>query len=72
MNKGMVTTNLLACLALGLSLLNFLPTVRYYELSHSWSFALPIAGFIFLLMTWGSAWKHYFAKGATWKGRHYA
>lgn len=59
-------------LVLLLSLFNFLPTVRYYELSPLWILVLPIAGFTFLVMTWGSAWKHYFAKGATWKGRNYA
>lgn len=66
------STTILALITLSLSILNFLPIVRYYRLNPLWILVLPIAGFIFLAMTWGSAWKHYFAKGATWKGRNYA
>lgn len=57
--------------ALALMALNYTPTLRYYGLAPGWSLALPLAGFLYLLMTWASAWRHWFGNGARWKDRHY-
>ena len=52
-------------------LVSYVPILRYYELSPSWALALPLIGFLFLLMTWHSALKSWQGRGASWKGRHY-
>lgn len=57
--------------ALGLMALSYTPTLRYYGLAPGWNLTLPLAGFLYLLMTWSSAWRHWSGKGARWKERHY-
>jgi cellulose synthase/poly-beta-1,6-N-acetylglucosamine synthase-like glycosyltransferase len=49
----------------------YAPTIRYYGLGMLWVLTLPIAGLLFLLMTWSSAASHWFGRGAAWKDRHY-
>ena len=52
--------------------ISYLPTLKYYSVSFYWCLFLPVTGFIYLLMTWTSAYHHYFKHGAHWKNRHYA
>jgi hopene-associated glycosyltransferase HpnB len=48
------------------------PTLRYYRLSAVWIMALPIAGTLFLAMTWSSALRYWSGERSRWKGRRYA
>ena len=71
---GIFQTNdvlLYAVLTMMIQVFCYWPTIEYYSLSKYWVLGLPFAGILYLLMTWHSAYQHYFAKGATWKGRHY-
>lgn len=47
----------------------FLPTLRLYGLAPLRALALPLAGFLYLLMTVDSARLHWQGRGAYWKGR---
>ncbi len=58
-------------LILGLQVLCYLPTLRYYSMNPSYALVLPLIGVLYLVMTWSSAYRYYFAKGANWKGRYY-
>ena len=49
----------------------FLPVLNYYRIHPVWTLSLPIAGFLYLLMTCDSAKKHIMGDGAEWKGRKY-
>ena len=55
-----------------IQVLCYLPTLRYYDIPAYYALSLPFAGILYLLMTWDSAFQHYFASGASWKGRHYS
>lgn len=59
-------------LALLLMAAGYVPTLRFYELGIGWAAAMPVAGALFLLMTWGSAVRHWQGAGALWKDRSYA
>lgn len=56
---------------LALQIVCYLPTLRYYSMNSLYTLALPFIGVLYLVMTWSSAYRYYFAKGATWKGRYY-
>lgn len=58
-------------LALALMILCYLPVLRYYKVSWLWGLLLPVAGLLFMAMTWISAWRHWRKKGALWKNRTY-
>ena len=49
----------------------FAPTLYRYGLSPWYGFTLPVAGFLYTLMTLDSARRHWLGKGGTWKGRTY-
>ena len=49
----------------------YLPTLRYYGMNPAWCIAFPLAGALYLLMTWSSAWRHWRGAGADWKQRRY-
>ncbi len=51
---------------------SYLPTLRYYDVPFVWAVTLPLAGMLYLLMTWTSAWRHWAGTGARWKERNYA
>lgn len=51
--------------------MTYLPTLKYYGLPVAWCAALPAIGLLYLLMTWGSAVRHWRGAGATWKDRMY-
>jgi hopene-associated glycosyltransferase HpnB len=58
-------------LILGLQVTCYLPTLRYYSMNPLYALFLPLIGVLYLVMTWSSAYRYYFAKGANWKGRYY-
>ena len=64
-------TSLLALFALFLMVVSFLPTLRYYGIHPLWCAGLPLAGALYLLMTWTSAWRCWTGSGAHWKQRSY-
>ena len=65
-------TRLLAVTGFLLMAASFLPTLRYYKINPFWCIGLPLAGALYLLMTWSSAWRHWTGVGADWKLRSYA
>ncbi len=60
-----------AIVALGAMAASYAPTLRFYRLSPARASLLPIAGFLFLWMTWISALRHWRGEGARWRGRQY-
>ena len=65
-------TVLLAAGSIILMAAAFLPTLRYYDIHPLWCAGLPLAGALYLLMTWTSAWRYWSGAGADWKQRSYA
>jgi hypothetical protein len=57
-----------AWLALGAA---YLPVARFYRLAPAWALSLPLAGALFLAMTWSSALNYWRGTRATWKNRRY-
>jgi hopene-associated glycosyltransferase HpnB len=51
--------------------LAYFPTVNFYQCSPLFAFCLPIIGFLYTLMTFDSALRHWQGKGGAWKGRVY-
>jgi hypothetical protein len=50
----------------------YLPTVKFYQLSPWWTLSLPAIAFLYVLMTFDSAIRHWQGKGGAWKGRIYS
>ena len=50
----------------------YLPTLRYYGVSGVWAAGLPVAGVLYLAMTWHSAVRYWSGERSAWKGRRYA
>ena len=50
---------------------SYYPTIRYYQLSPAWTFTLPLAGVLFLAMTWTSAIRFWRGEKSRWKNRSY-
>ena len=65
-------TRLLAVTGIFLMAASYLPTLRYYAIHPLWCAAFPLAGALYLLMTWSSAWRYWSGAGADWKQRSYA
>jgi len=51
--------------------LAYWPVVRFYRLPAAWALTLPLAGALFLAMTWSSALDHWRGTSARWKNRVY-
>ncbi len=68
---GNVPSVAFALVALSAMMLSYLPTIRYYRLHPGWALSLPVAGLLFLAMTWTSAFRHWWGEGASWRGRAY-
>lgn len=49
----------------------YLPTTRFYSLSPSWVLLQPVAGTLYLAMTWSSALRYLKGRRSEWKGRTY-
>lgn len=60
-----------AVIALICMFVSYQPTLAFYKQRPYWSVAMPFIGSIYLAMTWSSALKFWFGKGAEWKGRQY-
>lgn len=58
--------------AVALSLMLYLPILRYYGVAPVWALGLPLAGCLYLAMTLGSAWGHARGVRARWHGRTYS
>jgi len=58
----------LACLMAGIS---YMPTLARYRLSRLWALALPLIALFYIAATAGSAARHWFGGGASWKNRAY-
>lgn len=58
-------------LILSLQVFCYLSTLRYYSMNPAYALILPLIGVLYLVMTWSSAYRYYFGKGANWKGRYY-
>ena len=55
----------------GLMGIAFWPTLTLYGMPKAWSLLLPVAAFLFTLMTVSSAIRYWRGRGGAWKGRHY-
>lgn len=62
----------LAAAALVAMAASYLPTLRYYGLPALWVLTLPLAGTLFLAMTWTSAVRYWRGTRSQWKGRTYS
>ena len=51
--------------------LAYFPTIRFYKCSPFFAFCLPAIGFLYTLMTFDSALRHWQGRGGAWKGRVY-
>lgn len=69
---GGAVTRGAAMAAVLLSLVLYLPALRYYRLSPAWTLGLPIAGCLYLGMTLSAASRHARGIRARWRGRTYA
>lgn len=49
----------------------YMPVVRFYRLPLAWAATLPLAGALFLAMTWSSAIGYWRGTRASWKSRTY-
>ena len=61
----------LALPAFALMAICYAPTLAYYRQSGATAVLLPIAAFLFMAMTLGSAYRHWRGEGAEWKARTY-
>lgn len=50
----------------------YLPTLRLYRLHPAWALGLPLAGLLYLAMTWDSARRCWQGERSRWKARSYA
>ncbi len=49
----------------------YYPTVRFYRLNPLWTFLHPLAGTLYMAMTWSSAFRYAKGQRSEWKGRTY-
>lgn len=61
-----------ATLGVSAMIISFLPTLRYYGQPAWWSITLPLAAFLYLLMTYHSAFRYWRGERSRWKGRTYS
>jgi len=61
----------LSLASLGIMLLTYLPTLRFYRRSWAWALCLPLIATFFLAMTWTSAVRYWRGERTRWKGRVY-
>lgn len=64
-------TRAAAGLALLMMVVSYLPVLRFYKLPPYLALTLPIAGGLYLAMTWGSALRYWRGERSRWKGRTY-
>lgn len=61
----------LALATLALSMLPYLPILRFYRLPRWLVLTLPLVGALYLAMTWTSAIRYHRGERSRWKGRQY-
>lgn len=64
-------TLMIGALAWTAMLITYFPILTYYRRSLLWALTLPIAGTLYLAMTWTSAFRYWQGERATWKDRRY-
>ncbi|MDX1433510.1 MAG: glycosyltransferase [Gammaproteobacteria bacterium] len=69
---GDASARAVAAAALAASFTAYLPTLRFYDVPSPWVLGLPLAGVLFLAMTWDSALGYARGRRAAWRGRRYA
>jgi len=62
----------LGLLAWATMIATYLPTLHYYGLSPLWALLMPLAGALYLGMTWSSALRYWRGVRSRWKGRVYS
>lgn len=65
------TAYMISMLAWAAMLITYFPTLIYYRRSLLWALTLPIAGILYLAMTWTSAFRYWQGERASWKDRRY-
>jgi hopene-associated glycosyltransferase HpnB len=68
---GSLPSRALSAVALGAMILSYLPTLVFYSRSRWWALTLPLAGALYLGMTWTSAVRYWRGKRSDWKERTY-
>jgi hopene-associated glycosyltransferase HpnB len=61
----------LGLLAWAVMMATYLPTLHFYGLSPLWALLMPLAGMLYLGMTWSSALRYWRGVRSRWKGRVY-
>ena len=64
-------SKLLCLIGLSAMMLSYLPTLLFYHRSGWRALTLPVAGTLYLLMTWSSAIRYWKGERSKWKGRVY-
>lgn len=70
-SAGGAAATVVGASGLGCMVVAYLPTLRYYGRSPAWALLLPVTATLYLAMTWTSAVRHWWGRGARWKGRSY-
>lgn len=68
---GSSMERIVALAAILLMMIGYVPTLRYYQMPWIWALSLPLAGSLFLVMTWASAMRYWKGEQTRWKGRSY-
>jgi hopene-associated glycosyltransferase HpnB len=66
---GGYPANMLAAAAYALMVIAYQPTLRFYNRSPLWGFALPLIATVYVGFTLDSAYQHMRGRGGLWKGR---
>ena len=61
----------LGLLARAVMIFTYLSTLHFYDLSPLWALLMPLAGALYLGMTWSSALRYWRGVRSRWKGRVY-
>jgi hopene-associated glycosyltransferase HpnB len=72
MISGSLTGVLITFLALSAMILTYIPVLNFYGINKLWALTFPIAGLLYLMMTWSSAFRYISGKRSIWKGRVYS
>jgi len=69
---GKPVARILGIIACVLMATSFLPTIRYYRLSRTWTLLLPVTAAVYACATVLSAVRFWLGRGGQWKGRSQA
>jgi hypothetical protein len=65
------SAKIISACALGISVLTYLPTLKFYRQSRGWALILSVIATLYLAMTLSSAVRYWVGSGLSWKGRCY-